>query len=179
MVTDSHGSPARFSRSQMLHSLRTFTCSTVWLSLPRQLQCHLAFQLQTDPLLSRLRSAGARWPTLYVAERIVMEMLTDGKVLLPYIKTKMDRHHEGVAERVQGMPDSALEPGWSFRVYPYFNLAYEGSLLVYQILYMHDYTRYYDWFLHLQGIEVKRMGLPELVGSFCSRPLATSNSSPS
>ena len=64
------------------------------------------------------------------------------------------------------MEDHEEHPGWVVRLYPYFNLCYEGSLLVYQILYMHDYIRYYDWFLHLQGIELKRMQISDLVGRF-------------
>merc|ERR1711879_55007 len=97
-------------------------------------------------------------------------------VLIPYIKCKLDAHFKRISGRDEGEDGEigvpAPEPEGKFSklihkmlviLYPYFNLIYEGTLLVYQIGYMHDFTRYYDWFLHLQGIEIKRMLLPELM----------------
>ena len=57
------------------------------------------------------------------------------------------------------------------RAYPFLNAGYEGSMLVYQMLYMHDYTRFYNWFLQIQKIDVKRMSFPEMVRSSVKRLL--------
>ncbi|KAI9222653.1 Pex12 amino terminal region-domain-containing protein [Blastocladiella britannica] len=48
------------------------------------------------------------------------------------------------------------------RWYPTFNLAYTGSHVLYQILYMFDLTPYYSPVLHLLGIEIKRTTMVDM-----------------
>ena len=99
------------------------------------------------------------------------------KVLVPYIKAKLDGLYKKISGRneedfvIQNELEqertgfSRLLHKFIIHFYPYFNFIYEGVLLIYQIAYMHDYSNYYDWFLHLQSIDVKRMMFSEYVRS--------------
>jgi hypothetical protein len=52
---------------------------------------------------------------------------------------------------------------WLFiNIWPMLNAVYEGLFFVYQLLYMYDYTRYYTPFVHLQGVEHRRLSLQDL-----------------
>lgn len=48
-------------------------------------------------------------------------------------------------------------------VYPYVNGAYHGANLAYAIAYMFNKTRYYSPWLHLIGLEIKRMSMADYV----------------
>lgn len=50
--------------------------------------------------------------------------------------------------------------------YPWASAVYEGLFFVYQLLYLYDHTAYYTPFLHLQGLQVKRLSLEDSVRSF-------------
>ena len=101
-------------------------------------------------------------------------------VILPYIKSKLDKKFSKVSGRVDedeeefasSIQRETAEHSGIFKkyavklfitLYPYFHLIYEGLLLIYQIAYMYDYTRFYDWFLHIQNIRVDRLLLQDLV----------------
>ncbi|KAI8921824.1 Pex12 amino terminal region-domain-containing protein [Powellomyces hirtus] len=103
-------------------------------------------------------------------------------VAVPYIKTKLDE----TFETVSGGPGSHIfgnmfsnenetvvgnEPALVrykkrsrklFRiVYPYVNAVYQGLIFVYQIGYMYGKTDYYSPWLHLCGLQTRRMSMKD------------------
>jgi peroxin-12 len=50
-----------------------------------------------------------------------------------------------------------------FRViYPWINAIYYGLILAYHIAYLYDYSKYYTPWLHLQGIELRRLSIQDI-----------------
>ncbi|RKP26389.1 Pex12 amino terminal region-domain-containing protein [Syncephalis pseudoplumigaleata] len=101
---------------------------------------------------------------------------------LPYLKTKLDAAYEqargGAAADLfdEEEPDALCIHGRYaaktmshygarlFRtMYPWINAAYHGSILVYQVAYLYDKTRFYSPWLHLQHVEVQRMTMQDYV----------------
>src|SRR5690349_17027219 len=52
--------------------------------------------------------------------------------------------------------------------YPFINAVYEGSIFIYQLLYLYDYTSYFSPFHHLQGLTLKRLSVQEMVTKKCN-----------
>ncbi|KND03227.1 ubiquitin-protein ligase peroxin 12 [Spizellomyces punctatus DAOM BR117] len=100
-------------------------------------------------------------------------------VALPYAKTKLDELYEsttgGPGSRIFGDLFSNVEEGSTLeeplpirlrklakkifqRTYPYINASYQAFIFVYQIGYMYGKTDYYSPWLHLCGLQIRRMG---------------------
>eukprot|EP01125_Pyxidicula_operculata_P009241 TRINITY_DN3054_c1_g1_i5.p2 TRINITY_DN3054_c1_g1~~TRINITY_DN3054_c1_g1_i5.p2 ORF type:complete len:366 (+),score=63.15 TRINITY_DN3054_c1_g1_i5:39-1136(+) len=93
-------------------------------------------------------------------------------VVLPYIKTKLDKlytkldnEHNRAANNNNTNTNTTAQQRHKivrilcsilYSVYPYLVASYEGSLFIYQLLYMYGYSIYYDPFLHIQGLHVTR-----------------------
>ncbi|KAJ3170214.1 ubiquitin-protein ligase peroxin 12 [Geranomyces variabilis] len=101
---------------------------------------------------------------------------------LPYAKTKLDEAYErisgGAGSRIfgdifaeQNAPPPADEPPsarirrrakGAFRaLYPYFNAVFQGAVFAYQIGYMYGKTDYYSPWLHLCGLQTRRMSMKD------------------
>uniref|UniRef100_A0A6B2L9Q4 Peroxisome assembly protein 12 n=1 Tax=Arcella intermedia TaxID=1963864 RepID=A0A6B2L9Q4_9EUKA len=85
-------------------------------------------------------------------------------VVVPYIKTKLDKYYEKnfTNPRPGSPPPSDSAKRFFKLVYPYVVAIYEATFFLYQILYMYDYTQYYNPFFHLMGFTVKRQTLPDI-----------------
>lgn len=106
---------------------------------------------------------------------------------LPYIKCRLDLLYSQVSggssaslfgsnEQEEREREELMDPDTSARrklmirliqlfrfVYPYVNGAYHGANLAYAIAYMFNKTRYYSPWLHLIGLEIKRMSMADYV----------------
>ncbi|CDS04175.1 hypothetical protein LRAMOSA07130 [Lichtheimia ramosa] len=104
---------------------------------------------------------------------------------LPYVKCRLDLLYSQVSggssaslfgsnEQEEREREELMDPDTSARkklvirliqlfrfVYPYVNGAYHGANLAYAIAYMFNKTRYYSPWLHLIGLEVKRMSMAD------------------
>ena len=49
------------------------------------------------------------------------------------------------------------------KIYPFINMLYHGSNLAYNIAYLFGKTKYYSPWLHLIGLEIKRMSMADYV----------------
>eukprot|EP01119_Soliformovum_irregulare_P025384 TRINITY_DN9383_c0_g1_i1.p1 TRINITY_DN9383_c0_g1~~TRINITY_DN9383_c0_g1_i1.p1 ORF type:complete len:355 (-),score=58.02 TRINITY_DN9383_c0_g1_i1:264-1328(-) len=95
-------------------------------------------------------------------------------VVIPSIKRFLDEKFKElsvrrlVARNRAAPEETNMNPAkkWALKLfmllYPYFNVAYEGSFFVYQLLYLYDQTDYYSPFHHLQGITLKRLSPKEM-----------------
>jgi hypothetical protein len=100
-------------------------------------------------------------------------------VAVPYLKDKLDQWYNnnighnvsalqaGDVERFRG-PTTNTHP---FRsrllilmrfLYPAFHACYEGLHFTYQVLYMYEYTSYFTPFLHLLGLNIKRLSMKDI-----------------
>lgn len=108
---------------------------------------------------------------------------------LPYVKSKLDLFYQrasgGAASSILGDneqeeqeaeqladPEVSQSTKWMIRfkrlfkkLYPIFNLLFHGSNLCYHIAYLYGKTRYYTPWLHLIGLEVKRMSMQDYVSA--------------
>ncbi|OBZ91502.1 Peroxisome assembly protein 12 [Choanephora cucurbitarum] len=104
---------------------------------------------------------------------------------LPYVKSKLDLLYQktsgGAASSILGdneqeeleieqlaSAETSQTTKWMIRlkrlfkkIYPLLNLLFYGSNLCYHVAYLFDKTRYYTPWLHLAGIEVKRMSMQD------------------
>lgn len=106
---------------------------------------------------------------------------------LPYVKCRLDlfynqisggssilganEHEERETEELQD-PDTPTRRRLAIRlirlfrlIYPYINSIYHASNLAYNIGYLFGKTRYYTPWLHLIGLEIKRMSMADYVSS--------------
>ncbi|ORZ01803.1 Pex12 amino terminal region-domain-containing protein, partial [Syncephalastrum racemosum] len=104
---------------------------------------------------------------------------------LPYVKCRLDlfynqisggssilganEHEERETEALQD-PDTPMRRRLAIRltrlfrlIYPYINSIYHASNLAYNIGYLFGKTRYYTPWLHLIGLEIKRMSMADYV----------------
>ncbi|CAO3653828.1 unnamed protein product [Cunninghamella echinulata] len=103
---------------------------------------------------------------------------------LPYIKCRMDLFYQqisgdaslllGINEQEERENEELEDPSTPslrklkirliklFRkFYPYMNLIYYGSNLVYNVLYLFNKTKYHTPWLHLIGVQIKRMSMAD------------------
>ncbi|KAI8083161.1 Pex12 amino terminal region-domain-containing protein [Halteromyces radiatus] len=100
---------------------------------------------------------------------------------LPYIKCRMDLFYQqisgdvlGINEQEEKENDELADPTTPTRrkfkirliklfrtIYPYINAIYYGSGLIYNILYMFNKTNYHSPWLHLIGLQIKRMSMAD------------------
>lgn len=81
-------------------------------------------------------------------------------VIVPYFKTKLDKFY---SNSVANDENRSRAKTLFYYVYPVVVAFYEGLFFLYQLLFMYDYTEYWTPFLHLQGLQVKRQTMHDLV----------------
>ncbi|SAM01400.1 hypothetical protein [Absidia glauca] len=101
-------------------------------------------------------------PSLF--ELVAQEKLRD--LLQPavqYVTAVKERENEALAD-----PHTTRRRRFLIRliklfrkVYPYINALYHGSGLVYNVLYLFNKTKYHSPWLHLLGLQIKRMSMAD------------------
>lgn len=118
---------------------------------------------------------------------------------LPYLKCRLDLLYQqisgdasllGINEQEERENEALADPQTSRRrrftirliklfrkVYPYMNALYHGSGLVYNVLYLFNKTKYHSPWLHLLGLQIKRMSMADYVSTILCVcvPLANEN----
>ncbi|CAO3599284.1 unnamed protein product [Absidia cylindrospora] len=119
-------------------------------------------------------------PALTKKERNTSLLMLVG---LPYLKCRMDLLYQkvsgdasllGMNEQEERENEDLADPTTShcrklkirliklFRtLYPYINALYHGSGLVYNVLYLFNKTKYHSPWLHLLGLQIKRMSMAD------------------
>jgi peroxin-12 len=104
---------------------------------------------------------------------------------LPYLKCRLDLLYQqisgdasllGINEQEERENEALADPHTTRRrrlairliklfrkVYPYINALYHGSGLVYNVLYLFNKTKYHSPWLHLLGLQIKRMSMADYV----------------
>eukprot|EP01089_Gocevia_fonbrunei_P022447 TRINITY_DN9089_c0_g1_i1.p1 TRINITY_DN9089_c0_g1~~TRINITY_DN9089_c0_g1_i1.p1 ORF type:complete len:364 (-),score=43.42 TRINITY_DN9089_c0_g1_i1:46-1137(-) len=104
---------------------------------------------------------------------------------LPYLKSKADQYYLQSTDQLHpwSVPASSEEgssteppPAKTFLRktlellkhlfklgYPIFNAIYEGSLFIYQLLYLYDHIKYYTPWLHFLGLKVQRLATEDMI----------------
>lgn len=96
-------------------------------------------------------------------------------VLVPYLKDKLDQWYNnnyghnasllqaGDVENFRRNNASRATVAKVMRIlYPAFHASYEGLFFIYQVAYMYEYTSYFTPFLHLMGLNVKRLSMKDI-----------------
>jgi len=81
-------------------------------------------------------------------------------VVVPYCKGKLDKYY---ANNFASQEERTRMKKTFFFLYPFVVAFYEGLFFIYQLLYMYDCTEYWTPFLHLQGLQVKRQTMHDMV----------------
>ncbi|RKP10482.1 Pex12 amino terminal region-domain-containing protein [Thamnocephalis sphaerospora] len=117
---------------------------------------------------ARTSERGDKWTSTDVSRSLLF------LVGLPYLKLKLDEAFDktrgGAAAELFGEDEDETplrrRAVRVFRVvYPWINAGYHGATLAYHIAYLYDRTRFYSPWLHLQGIEVRRMSMQDYEAS--------------